>query len=433
MESFEHMGYWWSSDDPESSSFGGKLTFDPETGGVLELLGRFGTTSQRSANKHNQFELIHGHDPESGNSFTLQYCHEAFIRPSLSGNPYRAVSKLRIYYIYKYQANEHFDTSADLVFNQLTVSFTHLNAWMSQFNWEHVGRQIEYIPPDPITISWDDADIVLHSQVSDFDPIPAEISWKEQYFFTIIPKQARSILEYDKTFVYPLRSFLTLATGIACQPLKITGMRSEPPKKTYISNAIAGYSDVQRDWNKLYTFFSFPDVKAEFSDYLKSWLDFSQKVRLAFDLYFSLHYEGSMDASRYFLFMTQALEIYHREMLDENVDKQKMYFKERILEICDSVEAHYSNLFNHLFSCKKTFAENLRVTRNYFAHGRKKEDEEPVSGMALHDYIRIMQILFQVRLLIDMEFPTKQIDKLIGQSHHFKFASKRDRWSSPFF
>ena len=433
MQNVDHRGYWWCPDDPKPFNFGGNMSFDPASGGILELMGRFGDADQRRSTEFQQFKLIHGYDPASGSFFTLHDCYETFIKPSLRDIPQYSLSTLRTSCIYKYLADQPFGDVADLVFDRLMVSFNHLNAWMSQLNWEHDGHQISYNPPDPITITCDDAEIVLRSEVSDFNPIPAEVSWKEHYFFVIVPKQALSISDFEHALVYPLRQFLTLATGIPCQPSRIIGLRSEPPERTQIFCAIPDHSDVRRRLITRDAFFSYPDVKSEFPEYLKSWLGFSQRIRLAFDLYFSLDYEGSMGQSTYFLFLTQALEIYHREMLDENEAKQKVQLKERILKICSSVEVHSSNILNFLFSCEETFAENVRITRNYFAHGSRKEGEEPVSGIALLDYIRVMRILFQVRLLTDMGFPTDLIDKLVGQSRQFKFASRRDRWSSPFF
>ena len=440
MESFEHMGYWWCPDDPEPSLFGGKLSFDPETGGVLELMGQFGAASRRNANEFKQFELIHGHNPETGNTFTLHYCYETLIRPSLSGNPYHSISKLSISFIYKCKAIEHFEDSTHLIFDKLEVSYAHLNAWMGEFNWKHGTTEkdkfdVTHIPFSQIRTSYESTDIILHENTSgNYRYVANDVLLKSQYAFTVIPPQALSISQYRDMFLYPLRTFVAMGVGISCPPLAIQATKSKLDLTASVNYRTPGFVEERQDLHSLDMLYSFNDIDDSLPQYLSTWIGVSRKIRTALDLFFLTYHQPDSNTASSFLYLAQALEAYHRDKLDENEDKQKTYFKERILRICNSVLDHHRSLFHLVvWSCKETFAENVRITRNYYAHNSKKEGEEPLIGQALIDYCQIMSLLFELRMLTDMRMPADLVNKLIARSRRYKFVSRSDRWSAPFF
>ncbi len=83
MKGFEHLGYWWLPEEPNEPISGipdkaipGKLSFDPKTGGVLELLGNLDVEDPYGMNLWKEFEIIQGFVSGSGKCVTLQGCYE---------------------------------------------------------------------------------------------------------------------------------------------------------------------------------------------------------------------------------------------------------------------------------------------------------------------------------------------------------------------
>ena len=472
MESFEHMGYWWLPEEPSEpigeipqTAIPGKLSFDPATGAVLELLGNLDTEGPYGMNLWKKFEIIQGFVSGSDHCVTLQGCYvtSASLGSTLSE------TKLIVNYIftgYRYW----FDSIDDIVFEYLSVGYTYLNDWMFQKNFDFdmtrtdykrmMDYSVSYTTPEPIEIPLDNATIELWSASGTSSTI-TEVSLTDEYRITITPQEPIRLFEYLKFINFHLPNFLTLATGHTNFPLNVSGRVSEDRGRMSIHYKVTGYTEKTDRLTPWPMLFAYNDVKEDLPRYLANWIRKSEKLEATYNLYFREHYSKLIVLDSELLSLAQALEAYHRNVYGGEYRSKEEYEPIRIALIdaipdCvdnshrDALEGtlKYGNQFSLRTRLKKVFNEvlseqsddlkklvgnprefmhRLVETRNYLTHRDGERNSAVLNDDELYEFTRKMRMLMQICFLKEMEFPPSEITRLLNANQEYQHLTKDNK------
>lgn len=410
MERFEHIGDWWLPEAPENT-VSGRLSFDPATGGTLELYrtlkGMLGT---------NRIDIIQGEIGEG--SVTLQ--GSFFSSFGVQG------TAMSVQYIYK---GHLFDSIDDVKFKSISLTYTHLNEWFAHrlFDYQSEGDtfkfdNISYVPFEPFDTPLDD-NIVLHF---DFIPIgkllSAEISFQYEARITIKPNEPLLWLNrkdggYLRLINFHLPNFLILATGYINHPFHVSGTveGSESPISIYYRTLDHLHNSPTVRSPSM--FFTLRDVKDNLSKYLSNWINKSDKLMLVYDLYFRSYHQNVMIVESQFLDLAQALEGYHRRLHDGN----RLSLRKRLKLICNDVLEEHTDIVTKLLGDPDVFISTVVDTRNYLTHVLEEVGKHTIRDDVeiMYKYVRKMQFLMRLCFLVELEFDPGEIHRLWNKDFEY--------------
>ncbi len=457
MESFEHNGFWWLPEAPKNK-YPGTLSFDPINGGHLELM-LDKTHEFFAGDGSSKIDIIHG--LVQGSVVTLQDCY--FSRGRHSAPGFDEV-KMAVDYIYM---GNRFNTAEDIEFEELSVSYTHLNNWMYHYSSE-IFRMSEnvhdfnvlYNPFEPLNIPLDDnLNIRFHYDIirgSTRDSSTNGVLLQNESRITIIPQKKLLFNEYYRLFNFHLPNFLTLATGLTNYPFGIRGTVPDYPRPVSIYYKILGYVDKPRSISYMRMLFSFKDVKENLSTYLPNWINKSEELWAVYDEYFKFYHQKYIDPKPQFLSFARALEAYHRNLYDgvyltpeeyepikqalidaipddiEGSHKGKLKammrygyvfsLRKRLNAICNEILGEYEEIIEKLLGGSNSFVDKVTDTRNYLTHNPKEPPKNNViPDDKLLNYILKMQFLLRICFLVEMEFPPDEIKRLMNSNSEYEF------------
>lgn len=459
MESFEHMGYWWLPHDATNArKIPGKLSFDPETGGLLELMGDFANPQTDNSVKY--YEIIHGEvlvKTRGKYRVTLRNCF-VDLRDGI-----------HVVYIY-WTSHTCFDNTEDIQFERVVVDYTYLNDWMPHNNFTSnlerhdekrmLIKYVRYFSGEPIEIQLDNVKIEIVSALSSTEGAN-EVSLKKLSRFIIIPQEKLHIDRYLQFIDVDLPGFLTFATGHANYPLTVKGQVSDDLgviRNIYIYYGIQGYTKKKRALRSKELLFSFRDVEVGLPKYLQRWIGNSEKLRTVLDLYFKSYYDRSWYIYSQFLDLARALEAYHRTFHGGQYLSKEDYEpikKTLIGAIPDCVEKSHRDAligrldFGHEFSLRTRLKNVIHVVleeqsdvvesflgkpskfigqvvdaRNRLTHPDGSSDDGSVTLAELRDLIPKTQMLLRICLLVEMDFPPTLITRLLNENQEYLQLTK---------
>ena len=349
MDTSEKNGWWWLVENP-GRKIPGKLTIYPTGGGKVEIIGRLHVTSEHIPNRGHDVYIVHGQ--VDGVPVTLQDCY-------VTQSPrYDEENTSSIVAIFVY-VGIHFDHPLNLEFEEVSVRYPYLDAWI---DWgarnikrrrdnsipsesgssalglsspEELGRSSAHIPFAPVTCKIHDGQgnhiivTISRSLLRSDKPLDEQ---KHHALITVKPMQVMPFygdgvrLSYAELLYMRLAGFLSLATGTFNRPSSMIGRLAHDK----------GWKSVQMHFpatkpelpSMLEPFFSYHEVKDNLDRYLSNWNSKHSKLREVLDLYLRKYHYASTHPTTEFLNMAQALEAYHRRMhggcyLREDVYRRK--------------------------------------------------------------------------------------------------------------
>lgn len=464
MESFEYSGVWWIPEEPTASiseipetAIPGKLSFDPATGGVLELRieGRFLHTGFDNG----VYPIILG--VVNAAEFSLLNCTiiDGYGRQTRDFS-----ARQRVFAIEAIFEGHHFKIVDDTAFEYISANYTYLDDWMDQNNFRLKDGGMCYVQPDLTTIQLEDISISFGAGISE-SISRTEVVMRESCGVIVSPNEELPFSEYRMLVDIQLPSFLTLATGMPNYPSNIGTelTKDDVPKEVNIYYRIPGYADKPRSISTQHMLFTFEDVKNNPSKYLPNWIKKSAELQSVYDLYHQTIYSRLIHFRTRFLLLAQALEAYHRNLYDEKYQPKLSKYdkrclknaipecikgehrnnliasidhgndfslKTRIVKICDSILRGY--LVNGTFVIVDVligdvdeFAEKVKATRNFLTHHPKKRSKKVLSDDEIVEYIPKMLLLLRICLLVELGFPPDQIKKRVMENPEFRMLTGR--------
>ncbi len=452
MESFEHAGYFWLPCQFEDR-VSGKLLFNPQYGGALEL--RIEGFYDHTNFDNEVYPIILG--VVNATEFSLINCRKIGGEINLKINFSDQKIVFDIETIFE---GHHFGTIDDIKFEFVRSSYTYLDDWMDQRNFRFEDGGVSYSQPELTTIQLEDKSISFGAGVSE-SISRTEVVLKEACGVIVTPNEERPFNEYRQLVDIQLPNFLTLATGM---PNYASNVRTEltnndMPKEINIYYRVPGYVVKPRSIPTEHMLFTFEDVKNSPSKYLPNWIKKSVELQSVYDLYHQTIYSRLIHFRTRFLLLAQALEAYHRNLYDEKYQPKPRYkqakrclkraipewiegehrnnlkasidhgndfsLKTRIVKICDSILRDYFVngtvvIVDVLIGDVDEFAEKVKDTRNYLTHHPKKRSKKVLSDDEIVEYIPKMLLLLRICLLVELRCPPEKIKDQVIRNPDFK-------------
>ena len=457
MKTFEHEGDWWLSDRFEDK-VPGKLSFNPTTGGTLELRieGRYLHTGFDNG----VYPIILG--VVNATEFSLINCMiiDGYRRQTRNFSAWN-----RVFAIETIFEGHHFESIDDIAFEYMNASYTYLDAWMDQRNFRFGYGCARYVQPEPTTIQLDNTTVSFCAGISEIGS-RAEVSMKEHGWVNFTPNQELHFNEYRLLMDIQLPNFLTLATGMSNYPsnVRTAVTKDDMPKEVSISYRVPGYVEKPPPTITEFMLFTFEHVRNNPSKYLPAWIAKYEQLLSVFELYFQTVYSRSLSSKTAFLLLVQALEAYHRNLYDGKYLSEREYkrarreikcaipesvegehrrnleaainsgnsysLKTRIIKVCDEILPKYlvnGNvvIVHALIDNLDDFAEKVKATRNHLTHHPNNRGKNVMSDSEIPLYVAKLRFILRICFLVELGFPPDQIKKRVIENPEYKRLTGR--------
>jgi len=459
IEQFKYKGIWWLPDKDEET-IAGTLSFDPNEGTVLDLMGSFQKIGD--ANRIFDPEIILG-SVSGGKDVTL---YECFRTKSTVNSGGLSTSSFNIDEAF---IGVHFKEKEDIRFRKLSINYSYLDEWVniSGFDLQHFFNKkevvIKYKQPESIRANIGEnykisIDIRATGRISSI--MQKEASIKERTYITVEALQEESYDEYLR-IVRQIQTFLSLGIMEPVNPLTVQGttemnkqvMKGKayyPPVEIY--HRLRDIPKVPKRLLRFDMLFTFKDISDKFEVLLKNWFDKMDLLEPVYDLYFGSLYNPRMHLAHQFLNAIHAIESYHRRirhgkyLLDADYEEIRGVLVEAIpadakKEFRDSLKSRieFGNelslrtrlkqiidkhrvVFTELIGDKNIFVNTAVDTRNYYVHWLKERKESVATGRDLFYLTQKMRILLEISLLTELGFRTEEIKNLLPRSRKKKYG-----------
>jgi len=290
------------------------------------------------------------------------------------------------------------------------------------------------------------ATVSTHSERGDFRSIRQRWTLRLKY------KQAKPFKRIRRDLRI-VRRFLTLGAKRPVEQMNLTLSRSDDDRwlgGKRLREDIKCYTPEMRDRSDddrkhaAWMLFAFTDVGSEFGAILNRWFGYHEQLDDVLNLYFSTVENPHLYSNHVFLFLAQALEVYHRSQPAKFAQalESKAEFRKRLARLTKDASkpdakwlraalafANSPTLNTRLLEIfhekrpilgdfignEKEFADLVRRTRNHFTHwsentkkpGRIAGDDE------LFDLSFRLKVILQVCFLSDIGVPERIVKKLL--------------------
>jgi hypothetical protein len=396
LESVEYKGVWWISGSEERLS--GVLKYTPEQGVRLTLFGMLKSNERHFLGSVEvRHEVILG-ITSVGKSITLVDCLEDdyTLSAGVEGAPTDSTYRVRLAFI-----GEHFPEQKDVRFTAVRVGAPNLTTFVgttgigsgpaSRQPHEH---NYSVSPPQEFKFSMGTFHVETVHQQKFWRPTFNNLSVSEEAFFDISASDAPKPLE--EFLDGPVRSLHTLLELVSDGSLPLSTLIGTSSAKSEIAVLRSQQTPkVDELGHPAKMPFTLKTLESNCPVVCGRWHDARQKIGPAFDLYFSVMRHSDMPLEHQFLFLVQAIEIFHRRTRLNEVDPPEEH-QRRLLEILFSVPAKfhdwlgrvigdYSNeprlvrrvrevydlmpeTVRKLLGDRNEFARRITDTRNYLTH-----------------------------------------------------------------
>ena len=252
MEKFEKEGRWWLPSNPKDF-LPGKLSFDPNIGGTLELIGKFDTGYFDGGHRlFDKVELFH--DTVRGTAFTLCRCR-AETNSTRNWIDF-SVSQYSVEFIYE---GYHFRRTEDIRFGEVSLGYTYLDDWVGDDNLDNevneVGHRSELLKPFEVPSA--DCKIFLRHEhrVDRLTRTFAEVADVSR--ITMVSPKKKPYSEYRQLIDLHIPTFLSLATLNSNFPLDIKGRVEDNVGPIGVYYKMPAYGEKSQSlgwWHMLFTF-----------------------------------------------------------------------------------------------------------------------------------------------------------------------------------
>lgn len=459
-------GQWWIHGDDREAHFG-TLTFDPENGLQLTVKIPQSRTMEEALRSFTQPlkvpQVIHGKD-EHGHDVTV-FGHARIHRSVPSGLDTYQMSDIGAAIL-----NFRGQSWEGSRFGVASINFTLLHEWMNRNSLPYTATTTE----NSLACVKFQSDDLLEFELRPGVSLKIEGTFLPQFSLSEYrvrfmhrawllfsePGTARSI--YDD-YAFVLLRLFCLLTGERVfieefvfydhDPFKSGG--SGPLQQWELLVPNSGVTEAKRDIHAAQMIASFDEIAASFPLVLKRWFECHERLEPVLDLYFAVLANRASTVQSRFLFLAQALEVYHARF-DRfcSAELPTEAHKARVKAIVDSAPTeHQAWLKEKLaFSNQKTlarrldeilnlhhdeaarltakiddFAAKVRHTRNYYTHyGEELRRLGKVAeGFELRRIMFALEDLLQICLLKELGIQGKPIDRILQRNASVEYSDAK--------
>ena len=336
MDSIDVGGKWWLEEMHEEEQLvpdeavAGTLTFSPEHGVELDLLGSFYEIFER----HND-DVETEDGPVNIFGVTTEGEYVTVLNCMYSGD---STSTNDVSFTTESYENgtviKRGLVNTESKYWKCSFSFNNLEKWTGVRRVSMPGdHDIDVGPAVTESLSTDDADIILNMHEDMSSAFEGRLG---RVYFTVYSDEPLTYSEYLSEYVSPLQNLITLGVGDAVFPtfLNLYSARFGHHDSKHSAHWDVPYYREQDDAHSMQMNFTLQDI--EFADVVEQWLESSSSVERLHDHYFGTRYNDSMYVNTQFMSMMFALEAYHRRAFPDRQKtmSKKVYrrFRETTLE-----------------------------------------------------------------------------------------------------
>ncbi len=406
---FTCKGLWWLPEKPEER-VSGILTYVPQEGAFLELIGSF---TDSIANLTSTFapEIVLGETNQG--HVTLHGCVQTqFSIGAISSGKFMVRDVL---------LGHHFSSEADIKFEKLDVRYSSLDEWIDRSGFDKMALAENMRPPwGKLTIAYEfpasieaalSADCSVSIRFKANPPMlrnpQKEAGIVQENYVGLTFASLRNLRECYET-LFHLRNFLTLAISAPIYPLELQAHVEDDKGTIKIFFEQRDMPEKLEPVPPFKMLLKFDDVSGKFDVFLKNWYSKKIALKAVYEQYFGLAYNPHMFADDRFLNMSRALEAYHKATINSNRIHLRVRLSE-IIDICWSVASTF-------IRDKDTFLDTVIDTRNHLAHPGAKPKKNAVSGNALYFTAEQLRLLVEICLLLEAGSKIDEIKGLFAKN-----------------
>lgn len=303
MQTFEYRGEWWLPED-EDDRVAGVLEFNPETGGELNLIGKFGGHVHGPTG---EVEVIHGEVTE-GKKVTLRDCfiHQADRTTGTADTHMQEVSARKCF-------SDVLFPGGDIEFDKVKLFFPLLELWSARntvVTPEGGVWGAEFAQFDPIEATLENASIKFNFENDQHYETWKGIELTQIAYLEVKPDQTLLFDDYLDKYVRQLQQFLCLAIGEPVNPKRVTGYFDSDGETHAVDVAyqVAYLPEVPERKHPGDLQFNLQEI--DFEEALQNWFENSRDAETLHNLYFGTQYNNDMFEENKFLSLVIALESY---------------------------------------------------------------------------------------------------------------------------
>jgi hypothetical protein len=455
-EEISYNGLWWLPEKPDDQ-ITGTLTFNPENGSVLSLIGRFG--DMLSIMESLQPEIINGFTT-TGKKITLLKCYEVNRSGSFPGMQTSIIHANLLFIGANYVRKE------DIKFDKVCAKLKNLDEWLGisgleiKYDFDNHSTSINYRLPDSIDFEIND-NYMAKFNFTAKNPSMSIFNKKaviEQSAQLIIESKEQKLYDYNDflNVIFTFQMFLTLATFEASYPLEIEfyspdvylefdSKKFPEPITLYYASSIKSKNKDLIPWDML---FMYQDISTNFQTIIKLWYNSQDKLNSILGLFLNTFYNPRVFNENTFLNLAQALESYHRRFYKNNVldksdhklrideiingvdDKYKEWLKTKLSfsnepslfeRLTELLSEHTNTTISKMINVPEAFLKNIRDSRNYYTHFDKSTEGKASKGQDLYYLTEKMKVILTCCLLHATGFDKTLIEKLLSRNEFRNF------------
>jgi hypothetical protein len=424
LEEFVSLGKWWLPNKPEVV-VPGKLSFSPESGATLELIGSFYSSHLKEIGKISSIE---------GESNLTSPVRLDFIKPEeiiilglLDNNEkitlYRCSGQVKSFEFTKLTASLsfnveyvfrkiHFEYEQDIKLKSISVQYSHLEKWVGksgmQFSVEENEIWMSYQPPSSIHL----AKIGSLDLYITFSPVCVYPFYPDAYNASIEQKTYLTIqnpcnkpIDDCVNLLIKFSDLLSFAMTKATSVIKVTGKADvihEKPvqqangdftleKEARETQVIIIFglwnptksSEINLSPDKM--LFLFSDVENYLGSFFEAWINKREEYEPVFDLLMATMYSSSLYLGYKFLNIIQALEAYHTSKYEGSYQDRKIYKKglyKKFIEVLNDFPSESDNQENGISDeFRNALKGKLKNQTSFTLETRLKEILNKVSSL----------------------------------------------------
>ncbi|MBG78246.1 MAG: hypothetical protein CL570_04365 [Alphaproteobacteria bacterium] len=448
-EELEKTGYFWLP-DRENDKKPGILKI--KNGGriELEIIGNF-DEDLTLFNKEFDLPRIVGFVEGDGN-VTLERCFYTSKNLSFGG-----ISKSKIY-VSMVLSGAAWEKDESVMFSTLAFSVDCLDEWVGisginvQHDWKNKTAQIDYSPPEDISISLGEGFTLNICFGWTLPGVPniTEAKVSQNVYFKLTSETIRPLKDFTEMafkitnlMCFAIDDTVAMKNLVATSPeltIQISEDKNRPaPIKIYYESQPYSENKPKKAWHDM--LFNYKAISIHADKIFNNWLIAYETLSPAMALYFSTKTEAQRYIDGKFLALAQGLETYHRRTSDEVLMEESQYesLKQEIIENCPeehqdwlSGRLRYGNeisLNKRLKAIVEPFkkylgnsterAKLLRkivVTRNYLTHYSAELEKDAVKGRDFWVICQKMEAIFSLHFLSVIGFTEEEIEAIASNS-----------------
>lgn len=337
---------------------------------------------------------------------------------------------------------------------KVNMHYSLLDQWINQtciaqkFVPEQI-LQIEIHPKDALEIKLTEEAILRLNWEFSTDPQIGTFQIKEGYFISLQFSKPIGVQEIIKNYAEVLRRFFTLLIGseVVLDSIIFQVQNDEgPPIDVELIQRNSALPRAKRAVDTTKVTVQYKEIADKLPVVMPKWFEYHEKLDPVLNLYFAVLFNPAMYIHHEFLFLAQALEVYHntndgfvgqvQPKADFNARKAKILnavppeekewlneklhhanqktLAQRLIEILDVRKVEAEKFIPNL----QGFADLVRHTRNYYTHhDQELKEKGKVPGTEEMVYaVSQMQTLLGICMMNDLGITGDPIARLI--KHH---------------